>query len=292
MSCSSSSSSATIKTELECMGINLHDEVVTFWNVYGERMKSVFPEMVGCASKITPEIMEHGIISVGGMSALTVGEMEECITAGGGRAKWAKGVLNLLNRSQCGNLQARQVPLSAELMSTLPPHAQVLHEKKAVKKETSFKPYYPDDKLGVRLMRDGTLDACKLPKDRLLAVVLETKDPHLNVLSYNDTVAVMSEVFAFIFNTYGNIGGCGTLFDNLASQLDVKLGGIFARPHGKLSFRDKIVNRFKTGRRPEKTLLLSPNQSEATCDAGKRLIDMGLSVRIKSTAAALPNGER
>ena len=68
-----------LASELESMGIELHHPVNKFWEVYGALMGNVFPEMAECAATITPQIMEHGIVTVGGMVSLTVGEMEECI---------------------------------------------------------------------------------------------------------------------------------------------------------------------------------------------------------------------
>ena len=281
-----------VVSELLGMGIEQHDPVNKFWEVYGERMRNVFPEMAGCAATITPQIMEHGIITVGGMLTLSVGEMEECITNGGGRAKWTKGVMNLLGRStsQCGNIstQSRMIPPpSASLMSL----ASSSSTDEEHKKDQAYKPAYPNDKLGVRLLQNGTLDACIIPKERLLAAVTETKDPHLNTLSYNDCKAVMAVVFAFIFTKYGNVGGCGTLFDALEKQLDLKHGGLFARPHGKTSFRDKIVNRFKTGRRAGQTLELDQSQADETCEDGMQIMRMGMHIKIKKEAPTWPKSQ-
>ena len=281
-----------VVSELVGMGIEQHDPVNKFWEVYGERMKNVFPEMAGCAATITPQIMEHGIITVGGMLTLSVGEMEECITNGGGRAKWTKGVMNLLGRStsQCGNIstQSRMIPPPSASLLSLASSSSTNEEHK---KDQAYKPAYPNDKLGVRLLQNGTLDACIIPKERLLAAVTETKDPHINTLSYNDCSAVMAVVFAFIFTKYGNVGGCGTLFDALEKQLDVRHGGLFARPHGKKSFRDKIVNRFKTGRRAGQTLELDQSQADETCEDGMQIMRMGMHIKIKKEAPTWPKSQ-
>ena len=286
-----------LASELESMGIELHHPVNKFWEVYGALMGNVFPEMAECAATITPQIMEHGIVTVGGMVSLTVGEMEECIINGGGRAKWAKGVINLLSRStgctnpmisQCG-WQRLMPPPSAALGH--PSLTSVTSSTEVPKRQQAYRPAYPNDKLGERLLRNGTLDTCIIPKERLLAAVTETKDPHINELSYNDCKAVMAEVFAFIFTKYGNVGGCGTLFDALEKQLDVRQGGLFARPHGKTSFREKIVNRFKTGRRAGQTLELDQSQVDDTCVGGKDLMKMGFEVKVKKMLRKWPNSK-
>jgi hypothetical protein len=83
-------------SELEGIGVQLHDPVEKFWSVFGERMKVHLPEAAVCAPAISKEICEYGIISVGGMATLSMHEMEQCIVDGGGSKKWAKAVGRLL----------------------------------------------------------------------------------------------------------------------------------------------------------------------------------------------------
>jgi hypothetical protein len=86
-------------SELESLGVQLYDPVLSFWRVFGERMNVHCPGAAECALAISKEISVYGIITVGGMEELEMREMEEAIVEGGGDKKWAKGVQRLLGKS-------------------------------------------------------------------------------------------------------------------------------------------------------------------------------------------------
>ena len=79
---------ATPMSELEALGVHIYDPVEKFWRVFGERMKVHIPDAAECASAISKEICEYGIITVGGMrDQLSLSEMEECIVDGAAAAR-------------------------------------------------------------------------------------------------------------------------------------------------------------------------------------------------------------
>ena len=88
-------------SELELLGVEMHDAVQVFWRVFGERMAVSQPEAAECAQDIAANVAEYGIVTVGGMAAMEAHELEECITAGKGRAKWTRAVQRLLHGTNC-----------------------------------------------------------------------------------------------------------------------------------------------------------------------------------------------
>lgn len=115
------------------------------------------------------------------------------------------------------------------------------HSNETRAKKQPCAPRFEGGPLGATLIKDGTLGALILPRDRLLAAVRDTKDPQLNILSWSDTVAVMEVVHVWIIAKYGSVACCGTLFDHLAAQLDASRGGLFAKPFGKLTWKEKLI---------------------------------------------------
>jgi hypothetical protein len=220
---------ATPKSELEALGVQLYDPVEKFWRVFGERMKVHLPEAPACASAISKEISQYGIITVGGMAELEMHEMQECIVDGGGSKKWAKSVQRLLGT----NFKESSAPVVMSSTTSQPPASAALVK-------TDFKsagaPRFPNCKLGERLTQHGIINQCVVSEKKLLAVVRETKNPKLEQLTYNDTKAVMNIFFEEIFTMYGNVGSCKVLFEHLVKQAEACQGGLFAAPHGKCSW--------------------------------------------------------
>jgi hypothetical protein len=263
------------------MGVQQHDDPIVFWDCFGKRMARHFPAAAECASEIASQVAAHGIVTVGGMADLSLEALEECITVGGGSAKWAKAVYSLV---QACNYHPNYHPM--RYASTEPPPSAALVV--SMKKQPCA-PRFEGGQLGATLIKDGTLGALILPRDRLLAAVTETKDPQLNVLSWSDTVAVMDVVHVWIIAKYGNAACCGSLFDHLANQLDASKGGLFAKPFGKLTWKEKLYNKFKTKRRPENSeIKMDASLAASICDGTKQLIAQGLTLKIMQPRVTPP----
>ena len=260
-------------SDLAKMGVQQHDEVLIFWECFGKRMARFFPEAAERALEIASQVAAHGIVTVGGMADLSLEALEECILVGGGNVKWAKAVYSLVQSgtshpTRHHDLLTRyQPPPSAALVSSM--------------KKQPCAPRFEGGPLGATLIKDGTLGALILPRDRLLAAVRDTKDPQLNILSWSDTVAVMEVVHVWIIAKYGSVACCGTLFDHLAAQLDASMGGLFAKPFGKLTWKAKLYGKFKTKRRPENSeIAMDEVMASNICNGTKQLMTQGLTLKI------------
>ena len=227
-----------LSLELEALGVQAHDPLDKFWKTFGERMQLLIPEAAACALDISKKVAEYGIITVGGMTELAVHEMQECITEGGGSAKWAKSVQRLLGK----DLKETIAPPPAAAPAAKPPASAAL-----VKTMTTGVARFPNVKLGEYLVQHSLLLMCILPKEKLIAAVKETKDPEHNTLSYNDTSRVVEVCFLFIATTYANVGNCKVLFDHLVEQLQKQ----FAAPHGKTGWYKKLENRWEGARKAD-----------------------------------------
>lgn len=268
-------------SDLAKMGVQQHDEVLVFWECFGKRMARFFPEAAERALEIASQVAAHGIVTVGGMADLSLEALEECIVVGGGNVKWAKAVYSLVQSGTSHrhhDLTRYQPPPSATLVSCM--------------KKQPCAPRFEGGPLGATLIKDGTLGALILPRDRLLAAVRDTKDPQLNILSWSDTVAVMEVVHVWIIAKYGSVACCGTLFDHLAAQLDASRGGLFAKPFGKLTWKEKLYGKFKTKRRPENSeIAMDEMMASNICDGTKQLMAQGLKLKIVQPKA-VPDEEQ
>ena len=262
-------------SELERIGVNFSDPIDVFWRVFGERMKVSLPEAAECAPKISREVAQYGVITVGGMSDLELHEMEECIFAGGGSKKWAKQVQRLLGT------QFKDTDPIVASTTARPPASAALAEPKTQQPHIAR---FPDEDLGDILNQNGTLHMCVVPKEELLAAVKETKDYTHTVLSPKDTNAVMDVCWNYIFKQYGNIRNSKILFEHLIPQLDATQGGLFAGLHcqGKCDLYTKFRYRWKAGRKPN---YRPPELDSATitgmCDAAKQLVLQNFKVNMK-----------
>ena len=159
------------------------------------------------------------------MDDLTQDELERCIVEGGGAAKWAKAVRRLLGMPPA----QPSVPVPAGV----PPSAFLLTRVAPIKMKQPHEALFPDSVLGEDLTRAGTLHLLKLPVDRLMAAVKDTKDPARQVLSYLDSAAVVKVTWIHVISEHGNLNGDKTLFTHLTKQLLKTEGGIWWGKDGK-----------------------------------------------------------
>ena len=271
-------------SELELLGVEMHDAVQVFWRVFGERMAVSQPEAAECAQDIAANVAEYGIVTVGGMAAMEAHELEECITAGKGHAKWTRAVQRLLHGTNSLCPPTCWPPASAALV----------RQEDPLKPKQPHEARFPDEDLGHFLKMNGTLDQCIVPKERLVAAVRETKDYARNILSSNDTSAVLEVCWVYIVSTYGNARSSRTLFLHLIKQLDGRHfegdipTGLFAGCSGKCDWYEKFVNRWKRGRKPSQGVAIEPTIFAGMCDSAKKLVASGLAVTVKSEEDASP----
>ena len=103
---------------------------------------------------------------------------------------------------------------------------------------------FPAEGLGALLQRTGQLEQLFIPAARLRAVVTESVNPDEGPLTYNDTKAVMCELFVWLASL-GDVKGCATLARHLSPQLYA----LFPQPHGNTTWAKKLMLRKKNGRR-------------------------------------------
>ena len=246
----------TLSRELLSHGVHLSSPISAFWTFVGDLLPA--PEDVKCCKRVGDDLATtHLAVMVGCMLELTYDDVLSSVVKLGGKRTWMRSIERLLNHTFKRDLTG--APPSAALYSAAPSvnTAALYSAASSVKLHVAHNRV---EKLGDKLHRMGLLEAFRLDKDALYAILQDAHFPDKEVISKNDTKAVTDYIYNLVKTQFNDTGCSQTLFTHIHKQLKQLLpfpNNPKVRWAKKLEYRFEAGNRTNANVRPLPSLLPS-----------------------------------